>query len=57
MIKPLLLTVLMSLIATSAFSVEHLERQAYQMREDFGTEWLHDGALQYYCYISCPTYS
>ena len=54
--KTLVLIVLMLLLATPAFSVGHLEKQAYQMRDDFGTERLYDGALQYY-YIPCPTYS
>jgi hypothetical protein len=33
------------------------EVEAYQMREDFGSEPLYDCALQYYYYIPCPTYS
>jgi len=45
---------LVLVLATSAFAVE---KKAYQMREDFGTEPLYDGALQYYYYIPCPTYS
>ncbi|MFC1800203.1 hypothetical protein ACFL2Z_04775, partial [Candidatus Eisenbacteria bacterium] len=35
----------------------HLEKRAYQMKEDFGSEPLYDGTLQYYYYIPCPTYS
>jgi hypothetical protein len=45
---------LVVLIATSVFG---LEKTAYKMAEDFGTEVLYDGALQYYYYIPCPTYS
>ena len=45
---------LVLLLATSAFG---LESKAYQLREDFGTEPTYDGALQYYYYIPCPTYS
>jgi hypothetical protein len=41
-------------LATSAFG---LEKKAYQMRDDFGMEQLYDGALQFYYYIPCPTYS
>ena len=45
---------LVLVLATSAFA---LEKKAYQMREDFGTEPLYDCALNYYYYIPCPTYS
>jgi hypothetical protein len=41
-------------IATSAFG---LEKKAWQMKDDFGAEPMYDGALQYYYYIPCPTYS
>jgi hypothetical protein len=34
-----------------------LEKQAYMMREDFGTAPLYDCALNYYYYVPCPTYS
>jgi hypothetical protein len=57
MIRPLLLTVLALLLATPALSVEHLDKQVYQRSEDFGSEQLYDGALQYYYYIPCRTYS
>ncbi len=57
MIRPLLVMLLVLLIATSVLSVEHLEKHAYQMRDDFGSEPLYDSALQYYYYIPCPTYS
>jgi hypothetical protein len=49
-----LVVLLVLVLATSAFG---LEKKAYQMREDFGTEELGDWALQYYYYIPCPTYS
>jgi hypothetical protein len=49
-----LVIALVLIVATSAFGVE---RKAYQIREDFGTEPLYDGALHYYYYIPCPTYS
>jgi hypothetical protein len=45
---------LVLVLATSAFG---LEKKAYQMREDFGMAPEYDGALQYYYYIPCPTYS
>jgi hypothetical protein len=45
---------LVLVLATSAFA---LEKKAYQMREDFGTEPLYDCTLNYYYYIPCPTYS
>jgi len=45
---------LVLILATSAFA---LEKKAYQMREDFGTEPLYDTALNYYYYVPCPTYS
>jgi hypothetical protein len=41
-------------LAASAFA---LEKKAYQMRDDFGTEPLYDCTLNYYYYIPCPTYS
>lgn len=34
-----------------------LEGKAVQMKEDFGPGALYDGALSYYYYIPCPTYS
>jgi hypothetical protein len=49
-----LVIALVLVLATSAFG---LEKKAYQMREDFGTEPQYDGALCYYYYIPCPTYS
>ena len=45
--------VLVLVLATSVFG---LEKKAYQMREDYGTEPLYDCVLQYYYYIPCPTY-
>jgi hypothetical protein len=50
------LTVL-ALVLVLATSVYGLEKKAFQMREDFGTEPLYDCALNYYYYIPCPTYS
>jgi hypothetical protein len=44
-------------LATAVFSMEHLDKRAYQIKEDFGVEPLSDGVLQYYYYIPCPTYS
>jgi hypothetical protein len=52
--KLCLVLALVLVLATSAFG---LEKKAYQMKEDFGTEGLYDGALQFYYYIPCPTYS
>jgi hypothetical protein len=49
-----LVPLLVLVLATSAFG---LEKKAYQMKEDFGTEGLYDGALQFYYYMPCPTYS
>jgi len=45
------------LVLASAGAVSGLETTAYQMREDFGSAPLNDGALSYYYYIPCPTYS
>ena len=45
---------LVLVLATSAFA---LEKKAYQMKEDFGTEPLYDCTLNYYYYVPCPTYS
>jgi hypothetical protein len=45
---------LVLVFATSAFA---LEKKAYQMRDDFGTEPLYDCTLNYYYYMPCPTYS
>jgi hypothetical protein len=41
-------------LATSAVA---LEKKAFQIKEDFGTEPLYDCMLNYYYYIACPTYS
>jgi hypothetical protein len=49
----LLLAVLLAAPAPTAA----LETQAYQMKEDFGSEPLYDTWLNYYYYIPCPTYS
>jgi hypothetical protein len=45
---------LVLVLATSAFG---LEKKAWQLKDDFGVEPQYDGALQYYYYIPCPTYS
>jgi hypothetical protein len=47
----------MLLVLVLATSVLGLEKKAFQMREDFGTEPLYDCMLNYYYYIPCPTYS
>jgi hypothetical protein len=49
-----LVIALVLVLATSAFG---LEKKAYQLKDDFGMEPQYDGALQYYYYIPCPTYS
>jgi hypothetical protein len=49
-----LVLALVLVMATSAFG---LEKKAYQMRDDFGTDPLYDCTLNYYYYIPCPTYS
>jgi hypothetical protein len=49
-----LVLALVLVLATSAFA---LEKKAYQIREDFGTEPLYDCTLHYYYYIPCPTSS
>jgi hypothetical protein len=56
-IKPLPVMLIVLLLATSVFSMERLEKRAYQIKDDFGIEPFSDGALQYYYYIPCPTYS
>jgi hypothetical protein len=45
---------LVLVLASSAFA---LEKKAYQMREDFGTEPIYDGTIGYYYYVPCPTYA
>jgi len=52
--KPLVAAVLIALLAASAHG---LEKRAFQMREDFGTEPLYDCYLNYYYFIPCPTNS
>ncbi len=42
------------LVGSSALA---LEKRAYQMRQDLGSEPLEDCILQYYYYLPCPTYS
>ncbi|MFZ1946342.1 MAG: hypothetical protein WAW06_02235, partial [bacterium] len=45
---------LVLVIATSAFG---MQKKAFQIREDFGTEPLYDCWMHYYYYIPCPTSS
>ena len=54
-IKPLPVMLIVLLLATSVFSMERLEKRAYQIKDDFGIEPFSDGALQYYYCIPCPT--
>ena len=51
------LCIVLALVLVLASSAFALEKKAYQMREDFGTEPLYDGTIGYYYYIPCPTYS
>ncbi len=55
MTRSLLVVLFVSLLATSAFPVGHLEQHAFQMKEDFGVGPPYDNALQYYYYVPCPT--
>jgi hypothetical protein len=48
----LFLAVLLASLPASAIT-----GRAYMLREDMGTEPLYDGALNYYYYVPCPTYS
>jgi hypothetical protein len=53
--KPILVAVLIvGLLSAAAFG---LEKEAYKIREDFGTASLQDCYLQYYYFVPCPTYS
>jgi hypothetical protein len=52
--KTLVAFAVVFLMAASSFG---LQRQALQMRDDYGMDPLYDCALQYYYYIPCPTYS
>jgi hypothetical protein len=51
------LCIVLALVLVLASSAFALEKKAYQMRDDFGSEPLFDGTLHYYYYIPCPTYS
>jgi hypothetical protein len=54
------LCIVLALVLVFASSAFALEKKAYQMRDDFGTEPLanaYDGALNYYYYVPCPTSS
>jgi hypothetical protein len=46
-----------ALVLILASSVYGLDKKAFQMRDDFGTEPLWDCYLSYYYYIPSPTYS
>jgi hypothetical protein len=52
--KVITVMALVLILATSAMA---LEKKAFQMREDFGTEPLYTTYMQYSYYIPCPTYS
>jgi hypothetical protein len=49
--------VLAMLVVTLAFPGFAIEKRALQFRDDFGMEPAYEGALQYYYFIPCPTYS
>jgi len=54
------LCIVLALVLVLASSAFALEKKAYQMKDDFGTEPLanpYDGALNYYYYVPCPTYA
>jgi hypothetical protein len=52
------LCIVLALVLVLASSAFALEKKAYQMREDFGTEPLqNEGWINYYYYVPCPTYS
>jgi len=53
-LRPSIGLALVIVLATSAYG---LEKQAFQMREDFGAEPLADCYMNYYYYIPCPTSS
>jgi hypothetical protein len=50
----ILVLTLVLVTATTAFG---LQKKAWQTKDDFGTVPTYDGALQYYYYVPCPTYS
>ena len=50
-------TLALALLLAAAAPAMSIEIQAFQLKEDFGSEPLYDSALQYYYYIPCPTYS
>jgi hypothetical protein len=50
----MLSVVLLFVLALPAAAVE---KEAFQLRDDYSMEPLYDCALQYYYYIPCPTYS
>jgi hypothetical protein len=47
----------LALVLVLATSVYGLEKKAFQMREDFGTEPLYNCYMNYFYYVPCPTYS
>jgi hypothetical protein len=51
------LCTVLALVLVLATTVFAWEKKAYQMREDFDTEPLSPGVLQYYYFTPCPTYS
>jgi hypothetical protein len=52
---PVIALILISLL--TSIPVMAFEGRAYKLREDMGTEPLSGGALNYYYYVPCPTYS
>jgi len=50
--KVITVVALVLILATSAYG---LEKKAYQMRDDFGTQPLYDCTMQYFYYIPCTT--
>lgn len=51
------LCIVLALVLVLASSAFALEKKAYQMKEDFGTESLYTATIGYYYYIPCPTSS
>jgi hypothetical protein len=52
-----ILFTIMALVMLQPASAGEVQKQSFQIREDFGTEPLYDCYMQYYYYIPCPTYS
>lgn len=55
--RSLLFFVLILALAMPGFAHENLKTEPYRMAEDFGTQTLSVGTLQYYYYVPCPSYS